>query len=109
MYADGDTIFAVASGAGRAAVTLLRLSGPHSGTMLDQLCRRPKPRVAALRALKAGGETLDRALVLWLPGPGSYTGEDSVELHLHGGRAVLSAVSEALVGLGARPAEAGAG
>jgi len=107
MYADGDTIFAVASGAGRAAVTLLRLSGPHAGTLLDALCRRPQPRVAALRALKVSGEILDRALVLWLPGPGSYTGEDSVELHLHGGRAVLSAVSEALVGLGARPAEAG--
>lgn len=107
MYADGDTIFAVASGAGRAAVTLLRLSGPQAGAMLDQLCRRPAPRLAALRALRAGGEVLDRALVLWLPGPGSYTGEDCAELHLHGGRAVLSAVSEALVRLGARPAEAG--
>jgi len=72
------------------------------------MCRRPAPRLAALRALRGlDGDVLDRALVLWLPGPGSYTGEDSVELHLHGGRAVLSAVSDTLVALGARPAEAG--
>jgi tRNA modification GTPase len=106
MYQDGDTIFAVASGIGRAAVTLLRISGAGAGAVLDGLCRRPAPRIAAVRALRHG-EVLDRALVLWLPGPGSYTGEDSAELHLHGGRAVLSAVSDALVRLGARPAEAG--
>lgn len=106
MYQDGDTIFAVASGAGRAAVTLLRISGADAGAVLDGLCRRPAPRHAAVRTLRTS-EVLDRALVLWLPGPGSYTGEDCVELHLHGGRAVLSAVSDALVRLGARPAEAG--
>jgi tRNA modification GTPase len=64
--------------------------------------------VAALRALRgADGEVLDRALVLWLPGPGSYTGEDSAELHLHAGRAVVAGVADALVALGARPAEPG--
>jgi tRNA modification GTPase len=104
-----DTIFAVASGAGRAAVTVLRLSGPATGTLLDRLCRhRPAPRLASVRAVREpGGEVLDRALVLWLPGPGSYTGEDAAELHLHGGRAVLESVSEALVRGGARPAEPG--
>jgi len=109
MLGATDTIFAVASGAGRAAVTLLRLSGPASGPLLDRLCRpRPTPRKASLRALRgADGEVLDRALVLWLPGPGSYTGEDSAELHVHGGRAVLDGVTEALVAAGARPAEAG--
>jgi len=50
---------------------------------------------------------LDRAVVLWLPGPGSYTGEDSAELHVHGGRAVVRAVSDALIGAGCRPAEPG--
>jgi tRNA modification GTPase len=50
---------------------------------------------------------LDRALVLWFPGPASYTGEDAAELHLHGGRAVMEGVAEALVALGARPAEPG--
>lgn len=105
-----DTIFALASGAGRGAVAVLRLSGPGSAAILGRLCRRmPKPRVASLRRLidPAGGEALDDALVLWFPGPGSYTGEDSAELHLHGGPAVLAAVSGALAALGARPAEPG--
>ncbi len=104
-----DTIFAVASGAGRAAVTVLRISGPRSGAILDALChKRPKPRRASLQALRgADGALLDRALALWFPGPGSYTGEDSAELHLHGGRAVLAGVAESLLQLGARPAEAG--
>ena len=109
MQGATDTIFAVASGAGQAAVTVLRLSGPASGGLLDQLChRRPAPRAATVRTLRAAdGEVLDRALVLWLPGPGSYTGEDSAELHLHGGRAVLDGVTDALVEGGARPAEPG--
>ena len=109
MRASGSTIFAPASGAGRAAVTLVRLSGPEAGPLLDSLCRdRPPPRRAVLRSLRgAQGDLLDRAIVLWLPAPGSYTGEDSAELHLHGGPAVLSDVSEALVALGARPAEPG--
>jgi len=105
----GDTIFAPASGGGRRAVTVLRLSGPDCGTILDGLCRRrPPAREARLRRLVASdGEVLDRALVLWFPGPGSYTGEDSGELHLHGGSAVLDAVADALVQLGARPADPG--
>jgi tRNA modification GTPase len=109
MLGATETIFAVASGAGRAAVTVVRVSGADAGAVLDRLCRpRPKPRVASLRTLREpGGEVLDRALVLWLPGPASYTGEDSGELHLHGGRAVLDAVTGALVRGGARPAEPG--
>ncbi len=104
-----DTIFAPASGAGRAAVTVMRLSGPRSGEILRALCGRvPPPRRASLRRLRdANGEMLDHALVLFLPGPGSYTGEECAELHLHGGRAVREAVADALAALGARPAEAG--
>ena len=104
-----DTIFAVASGAGRAAVTVLRVSGPGSHAVLAALCGNvPPERRASLRALRdVDGTLLDRALVLWLPGPGSYTGEDSAELHLHGGRAVAAGVADALVALGARPAERG--
>lgn len=102
------TIFARASGAGRAAIAVLRLSGPRTGPILDALCRRrPAPRHAALRALRHGPDLLDRALVLWFPGPASYTGEDSAELHLHGGQAVIEAVADALVAHGARPAEPG--
>ncbi len=104
-----DTIFAVASGAGRAAIAVLRLSGAASATMLRALAGRlPPPRRASLRRLRdAAGEELDHALVLWLPAPASYTGEDAAELHLHGGRAVVDGVADALVALGARPAEPG--
>ncbi len=106
---DQDTIFAVATGAGRAAIAVLRLSGPASGGALDALCgARPPPRQARLRRLRdPSGDVLDHAIVLWLPGPGSYTGEDTAELHVHGGPAILSGVADALVALGARPAEPG--
>ena len=104
-----DTIFAVASGAGRAAITLMRMSGAGTSDVLSRLCHPvPAARRASVRLLRDRvGEILDQAVVVWLPGPGSYTGEDSAELHLHGGRAVTEAVSEALVDLGARPAEPG--
>ncbi len=104
-----ETIFAVASGAGRAAIAVFRISGPASGGTLDRLCRRrPVARQAALRSLRdQSGAVIDRALVLWLPGPGSFTGEDSLELHVHGGRAVVQAMSATLVELGLRPAEPG--
>ncbi len=105
-----DTIFAVAAGgAGGSALTVMRISGAQSGAVLDAMCgRRPPPRHPSLRTLRnAGGEVLDRGLVLWFPHPGSYTGEDSGELHLHGGRAVMLAVARALTAAGARPAEPG--
>lgn len=109
---DSDaTIFARATGSGRAAIAVIRISGAASGPILERLGGDlPAPRRAVVRALHAGAqdkELLDRALVLWLPGPGSYTGEDSAELHLHAGPAVIDAVSAALVALGARPAEPG--
>jgi tRNA modification GTPase len=104
-----DTIFAQATAPGRAAVAVLRLSGPGAGEAVAALAGAlPPPRQARLRRLRGpGGETLDEALVLWLPGPGSYTGEDSAELHLHGGRAIVDAVSEALLARGLRLAEPG--
>ncbi len=104
-----DTIFAIASGAGRAAIAVMRISGPASAAILRALAGRlPPPRRASLRRLRdAAGEELDQALVLWLPAPASYTGQDSAELHLHGGRAVINGAADALVALGARPAEPG--
>ncbi len=105
----GSTIFAVAAGGAGAALTVLRLSGPEAGLILDRICGgRPAARRASLRGLRnKDGDLLDRGLVLWFPAPGSYTGEDSAELHLHGGRAVLNAVADALVQAGGRPAEPG--
>jgi tRNA modification GTPase len=105
-----DVIFALASGTGRAAVAVLRLSGAGTAGVIGALAGRlPAPRRASLRRLRAPGsaEVLDEALLLWFPGPGSYTGEDSAELHLHGGPAVIAGVAAALVALGARPAEPG--
>ncbi|WP_421851378.1 tRNA uridine-5-carboxymethylaminomethyl(34) synthesis GTPase MnmE [Novosphingobium sp.] len=105
-----DTIFALSSGAPPAAIAVIRVSGPHAGTALEALAGRlPSPRRAVLAALRDGrGEALDQALVLWLPGPATATGEDCAELHLHGGRAVVAAVEAALGALpGLRRAEAG--
>ncbi len=103
-----DTIFALATAAGRAAVAVVRISGPRSAEVVEALAAPlPAPRRAALRRLRSGGETLDEALVLWLPGPSSFTGEDSAELHLHGGRAGVEAVSAALADIGVRLAEPG--
>lgn len=105
----GSTIFAVATGNFRAAIAVIRVSGPESSGILTKLCGEvPRPRLAALRTIRgADGLPADRGIVLWLPGPGSYTGEDSAELHIHGGRAVLRAVVAALEEAGARQAEPG--
>jgi len=100
-----DTIFALASAPGRAAVAIMRLSGAGTAMALQALTgARPRTRRPQLRGLKRpdNGAPLDQALVLWFPGPHSYTGEDVAELHLHGGAAVIDAVTEALLGLGLR-------
>ena len=138
MTADGfvpsresaDTIFALSSGAGRAGVSVIRVSGPQARDAITQLApvssgELPPPRRAVLRSLvrppadgdDGGGgggdstwqpETIDQSLVLWFPGPRSFTGEDVVEFHTHGSRAVVAAVLEALGTVrGLRLAEAG--
>jgi len=104
------TIFALASGGGRAALSVYRLSGPKAGPALRALIGQdlPEPRLACLRTLRdPTGQPIDKGLVLWFPGPASFTGEDVVELHLHGGRAVSQAIARALLDLGLQPAEPG--
>jgi tRNA modification GTPase len=101
-----NTIFAPITGRG-GAVTVLRLSGPETLTITAALVKTlPQPRHAGLRKL-VWGRLLDTALVVTFPAPNSFTGEDCAEFSLHGGRAVLAAVSEALIAAGARPAEPG--
>ena len=104
------TIFALASGGGRAALSVYRLSGADAGKALQSLIGDdlPAPRLASLKILRdRQDQEIDKGLVLWFPGPASFTGEDVVELHLHGGRAVAQAITAALLGFGLRPAEPG--
>ncbi len=104
-----DTIFALATRPGRAAVAVARISGPDAGAALVALAgQMPSPRRASLRALRWKGEVIDRALVVWFPGPQSFTGEDCAEFHVHGGRAVVQALFGAFEDLGLAPAEPGA-
>lgn len=110
MSTRSETIFALASGALPAGVAVIRISGPASLSMVTALVGDlPMPRIAALRTVRTvDGQFLDRALVLTFPGPRSFTGEDCAELHLHGGRAVVTAVLNSLAGFNnARLAEAG--
>ena len=106
-----DTIYAISSGSGRAGVAVIRISGPHSPDLLQHLCSGEiQARHAHLKTLRhpVTGDLLDQAVVLWFPAPGSFTGEDVAELHIHGGGAVIAAVMDAIgcVG-GLRMAEAG--
>ncbi len=105
-----DTIFALSSGAPPAAIGVVRVSGPKARDALYALAGRvPLPRRAALARLRdQHGLVMDEALVLWLPGPGTETGEDVTELQCHGGRAVIAAVETALEALpGLRRAKPG--
>jgi tRNA modification GTPase len=106
-----STIFALSSGRLPAAIAVVRVSGPQAGAALQALARRmPAPRQAMLARLRdpADSVAIDDALALWFPGPRSETGEDTVEFHLHGGRAVVAATLNALGRIpGLRPAAAG--
>lgn len=103
-----ETIFALATAAGRAAVAVVRVSGPATRDVVTALAGKvPPPRQAGLRRLKHDGVELDEALVLFFEGPASYTGEDAAEFHVHGGQAVVEALLQALTELGLRLAEPG--
>lgn len=116
-----DTIAAVATAPGRAALAVLRLSGPRAGAIAAALTtERPAgdapgstasftPRRATLRRLvhPETGDALDRAVLTWFPGPDSYTGEDVLEISCHGGAVVPALLLDAVCAAGARPAERG--
>ncbi len=105
------TIFAPASGHGRSAVAILRISGPAVRLVMDRVCGGSvQPRRATVRRLcdPGRGTQVDEGLVLFFPGPASVTGEDVLELHHHGGIGVARALVDALTSLpGLRPAEPG--
>ena len=104
-----DTIVAIATPSGRGGIGVIRISGPLVVGIAEQLVGTlPKPRYAGLRVFRdADGEMLDGGLVLFFPSPASFTGEDVLELHGHGGPVVLDMVLARIVELGARIAEPG--
>ncbi len=106
-----STIYALSSGAGLAAIAVVRISGPRAGEVVELLTGgKPEARRAVVRRLHdpdGSGGIIDQALVLWMPGPRSFTGEDMVEFHVHGGRAVVAALMGVLAKQGLRLAEAG--
>jgi tRNA modification GTPase len=106
-----DTIYALSSGAGKAGVAVVRLSGPDTARVVASMCGGlPHPRMAELRTLRSlsGGEVMDRCLALWFPAPGSFTGEDLAEFHVHGSLGVVRWLLEELGGPGGlRPADPG--
>jgi tRNA modification GTPase len=106
---DTDTIVALSSGALPSGVAIIRLSGPDTNAVLQQLSGAlPEPRRLTVRPLRLGGSVIDTGLVAWMPAPNSFTGEDTAELQVHGSPAVVRAL---LRGIAAMPrvrlAEAG--
>ena len=106
-----DTIYAVSSGSGMAGIAVIRLSGSQVSKLVAGIAGSlPKPRAASVRRLldPVSKEIIDQALVLWMPGPNSVTGEDVAEFHVHGSIAVIDALFAALENHeGVRLAEAG--
>src|SRR6195952_1988513 len=108
MHPREQTIFALSSGRPPSAIAIVRVSGPRAGPLLTLLSGKlPVPRVASRALLRdAKQQPIDDAVVLWFPAPASATGEDVAEFHVHGGRAVLTALFAALSGFeGVRTAE----
>ena len=101
MHPRDQTIFALSSGRPPSALAVVRVSGPCASLVLTSLAGKlPAPRQASRRLLHDGaGQPIDDSVVLWFPGPGSATGEDVAEFHVHGGRAVLAALLAAISGI----------
>jgi tRNA modification GTPase len=104
-----DTIYALASAPGRAGVAVIRVSGPNARAVCEVVAgSMPEPRRTSLRRFRAiDGSLIDQGLLVWFEGPNSFTGEDSAELHIHGGPAVVEAMAAALSAAGGRVAQAG--
>ena len=90
------TIYALSSGPGVSGVAIIRISGPEASKVIKSLTGKeiPHPRVATLRKINNinTSELIDEGIIIWFPGPESYTGEDMAEIHVHGGKAVVISV-----------------
>ena len=97
------TIYALSTGPGVSGIAVVRVSGKEAAEVVKQLTGDdlPAPRVAVLKKLKNSNtnEMIDEGIVLWFPGPNSYTGEDLAEFHVHGSRAVVSALHSSISGI----------
>ena len=90
------TIYALSTGPGVSGVAIVRISGPKASEAIKLLTKKdiPKPRMATLRKINNinTSELIDEGIIIWFPGPESYTGEDMAEIHVHGGKAVILAL-----------------
>ena len=90
------TIYALSTGPGVSGVAIIRISGPDASKVIKFITRKqvPEARVATLRKINNinNSELIDEGIIIWFPGPQSYTGEDMAEIHIHGGKAVIMAV-----------------
>ena len=100
IYTGEMTIYALSSGPGVSGVAIIRISGPDSSTVVKSLTGKemPKPRMATLTKINNinTSELIDEGIIIWFPGPESYTGEDMAELHIHGSKAVIGAIHKVL-------------
>ena len=90
------TIYALSTGPGVSGVAIVRISGPEASNVIKLLTKSkiPVPRMATLRKINNinTSELIDEGIIIWFPGPESYTGEDMAEIHIHGGKAVILAL-----------------
>jgi tRNA modification GTPase len=109
MSDDSDTIVAVATPPGRGGIGIVRISGPMTRAIAESMLGRvPRPRYADTTAFAGGdGRAIDTGLALFFPAPRSFTGEDVLELHGHGGPVVMDLIIRRAIELGARPARPG--
>ncbi|TNF99678.1 MAG: tRNA modification GTPase, partial [Gammaproteobacteria bacterium] len=107
--AENDTIAAIATPAGQGGVSIIRVSGPESSTIAELILGRcPKPRYATFALFRNNkNQIIDHGLALYFPGPNSFTGEDTLELHGHGGVVVSDQILAAAQAMGARMARPG--
>ena len=106
------TIYALSSGPGVSGIAVIRVSGKNTSKVIKKLTKRdlPVPRVATRVKYSKSGEKnlIDEGVIIWFPGPNSYTGEDLAEFHVHGSRAVIKSMHEAISKVeSCRMAEAG--
>ena len=97
------TVYALSSGPGTSGVAIIRISGPETSVVIKSLTGKemPKPRMATLRKINNinSSELIDEGIILWFPGPESYTGEDMAEIHVHGGKAIILAIQREISNL----------